>query len=62
MAKKDAEKQAEMTASATPKFNFMFVVVNQFGDYKKGDRISDDDAIQAIIDAGDDINCNRIPR
>lgn len=62
MAKKDAVQQPAITAPAYPKFNFMFVVVNPFGDHQKGERISDDEAMQAVIDAGNDINCNRIPR
>jgi hypothetical protein len=62
MAKKDASSQAEVVAPAIPTFDFQLVVVNPFGNFQKGQRIADDELIQAIIGAGDDINCNRIPR
>jgi flagellar assembly factor FliW len=60
MAKKDATIQADIVAPAISKFDFQFIVINPFGDYQYGQRIADEDAIQTIIDNGDDINCNRI--
>jgi hypothetical protein len=62
MAKKDAIAQAVSAAPAIPAFDFQLIVVNPFGSFQKGQRIADDELIQAIIGAGDDINCNRIPR
>jgi hypothetical protein len=62
MAKKDAAAQADIVAPTDLKFNFQLIVVNPFGNFQKGQRIADDEQIEAIINAGDDVNCNRIPR
>lgn len=64
MAKKDFVEQATplINESIDPKFNFIFQVINPFLNYQKGALIISDDAIQAVIDNGDAINCNRLPR
>jgi hypothetical protein len=65
MAKNILEKPAQSLSEPVinePKFKFMFQVVNPFLNYQKGALIISDDAIQAVIDNGDAVNCNRLPR
>jgi hypothetical protein len=65
MAKKELSAKAETsieTASEQPKprFNFVLQVINPFLSYYKGALIATDEAIQAVIDGGNLINCNRL--
>lgn len=65
MAKKDIEQtsDAQVEPSKTEfKFNFILQVINPFLNYQKGSLITTDEAIQTVIDNGDLINCNRLPR
>lgn len=62
MAKKDSERLDQSIATNESTFDFYLIVVNPFDDFQKGQRISDDIEIQTILDAGNSINCNRIPR
>lgn len=65
MAKK--QSAVDMSAAAepaqiVPHFDFMLVVKNPFGEYFYGQLISEDAAIEAVIESGNLRNCNRIPR